>query len=250
MRDMPMAREPDAGMLLALWERALAAPAAARDDALVQAAFDAEAPPRTIGERNLRLMALHARWFGAELALLSHCPSCAGAVEFSGDCDAIALQKPPGGQCDAAAVHRLEVLGHVVDFRLPGPDDLAAATDAPGEDVFVQCLLDRCVLACRRDGAPLPVQQLPAAVLEALSERMEALDPAASVSFALQCPHCGTPWLAPLDVGALVWQQLRAAAERVLLEVDTLARAYGWSEPEVLCLNPARRAAYLQMALA
>ena len=87
-------------------------------------------------------------------------------------------------------------------------------------------------------------------VLDALSRHMEALDPGAGVSFALVCPQCGTCWDAQLDVGELVWQKLRAAAERLLLDVDALARAYGWTEPEVLRLSPVRRAAYLQMVIA
>mgnify|MGYP001788484044 CR=1 FL=1 len=40
------------------------------------------------------------------------------------------------------------------------------------------------------------------------------------------------------------------AAERVLLDVDALARCYGWTESEVLRLSPTRRAAYLQLAAA
>ena len=79
---------------------------------------------------------------------------------------------------------------------------------------------------------------------------MQALDPGAELSFALACPHCATPWTAALDLGELLWRKLRDAAERLLLDVDALARAYGWSEPEVLALSPLRRAAYLQMASA
>ena len=52
------------------------------------------------------------------------------------------------------------------------------------------------------------------------------------------------------DIGDMLWQKVRAAAERVLLDIDVLARAYGWTEREVLRLNPLRRAAYLQMVTA
>jgi hypothetical protein len=54
-------------------------------------------------------------------------------------------------------------------------------------------------------------------------------------------------WQAPLDVGEALWQKVRTAAEHLLLDIDTLARAYGWTEREVLRLSPLRRAAYLQM---
>jgi hypothetical protein len=32
------------------------------------------------------------------------------------------------------------------------------------------------------------------------------------------------------------------------MEVDALARAYGWREADILALSPARRAAYLELA--
>jgi hypothetical protein len=45
-----------------------------------------------------------------------------------------------------------------------------------------------------------------------------------------------------------VWTELRAHARRLLREVDVLARAYGWTEPDVLALDERRRAAYLELA--
>ncbi|HJW11511.1 MAG TPA: hypothetical protein VJ598_06985 [Albitalea sp.] len=229
----------DADALLALWERMLAQ---GRDAALLQALPDA---PRTLGERNAQLLGLHASWFGDELELLSHCPACGSAAQFSAGCAMLAARPPVQAP---APRHRLEALGHTIEFRLPEPADIAAAADASDDDAFAGELLARCVLGCTRDGAPLPPNELPAPVLEALSQRMESLDPTASVAFDLACPQCGTPWEARLDVGQLLSQKLQAAAERVLLDVDALARAYGWSEPEVLRLSPTRRAAYLQLA--
>lgn len=237
----------DADALLALWERTLGQVASARDDALLQALPDTAAP-RTLGERNARLLGLHAQWFGSELELLSHCPACGTVAQFSADCEALAAQGPAG---DAALPsHRLQVDGHAIEFRLPDPADVTAASAAPNDEAFAGELLASCLLACTRDGMPVSPKDLPAPVLAALSQRMEALDPAASVSFALECPQCSAHWDARLDAGQPLRQKLQAAAERVLLDVDGLARAYGWTEPEVLRLSPARRAAYLQLATA
>jgi hypothetical protein len=94
----------------------------------------------------------------------------------------------------------------------------------------------------------VPASALPPAVLDAISRRMEQLDPAASLSFAVACPQCGCEWDARLDLGELVWRKLQAAAERLLLDIDALARTYGWTEREVLSISPTRRAAYVQMA--
>lgn len=238
---MTLRAEMDADGLLALWERTLGPSGGVRDDLLLQG----EPPARTLGGRNTRLLALHTRWFGAELALLSHCPACAGVVEFAADGERLMAQMAAG---DDGAAHCVELLGHQVEFRLPGADDVAAAAAAEDDDTFAQAVLERCVLGCTHDGAPLAVKQLPAPLCEAISQQMEALDPAASLSFAVECPDCATQWDARLDLGQLVSQKLQAAAERLLLDVDALARAYGWTEAEVLALSPVRRAAYLQMA--
>ena len=238
----------DANALLVLWERTLGQDALARDDTLLQALPDATASPRTLGERNSRLLAIHAQLFGGELALLSHCPACGTAAQFSADCNALAARVPVPHA--TASSHRLDVNGHIIEFRLPDNADIAAVAGAPDDDEFANELLARCVIACSSDGVRGQANELPAPVLEALSQHMESLDPVASVSFELKCPQCVAHWDARLDVGQLVWQKLQAAAERVLLDVDALARVYGWTEPEVLRLSPTRRAAYLQLATA
>ena len=242
-----MRAEFNADTLLQLWESAIGQPPAARDSALLQAWSEGVAPARTLGARNASLMELHARLFGPEMALLSHCPACDGVAQFSGDCEALVAPMPP---MDPAPSHRLEQEEYLIEFRLPDGADVAASSQSQSDVEFAQHLLEQCVLACTREGANVPVRELPVPVLDALSRRMETLDPGESVSFALACPQCGTGWDAQLDVGELVWQKLRAAAERLLLDVDALARAYGWTEPEVLRLSPVRRAAYLQMVVA
>ncbi len=243
-----MTRRLDANTLLAQWERALGQVASARDDALLQGLSDTTTAPRTLGERNARLLTLHAQFFGSELDLLSHCPACATAAQFAADCTTLAAQTP---EIEAASSpHRLEAEGHSIEFRLPNSADITAASGVKDDDEFASDLLARCVLACTRDGMGVQPHELPSSVLDALSQRMDALDPCASVSFALECPECATHWDARLDVGQLLWIKLQAAAERILLDVDALARAYGWTEPEVLRLSATRRAAYLQLVAA
>jgi hypothetical protein len=237
----------DADSLLSLWERALAQPADGREDVLLRAMAQGAEPPRTLSQRNLRFVQIHARLFGRDVALISHCPACGAVAQFTGDCAALAGRLADESISDDASPHRLETHGHLVEFRLPDAADVKSAATEDAEDDFVFHMLDRCVLRCTRDGAAVSVRELPEPVLDALSEHMETLAPGASVSFAVTCPQCDVRWTAPLDMGQLVWQKVQAAAERLLFEIDTLARAYGWTELDVLRLSPLRRAAYLQM---
>ncbi len=238
----------DTNALLALWEAALGQPAQVRTEALLQAWPQSDGPASTLGERNASLIDLHSHLFGREIELLSHCPSCNAVAQFSADCNVLSAQLRPVRQ--EAPPYRLQTQGHEIEYRLPSSADLSHASTAKGDEDFTQCLLERCVLSCMHEGQSVATSQLPEPVLEALSQQMQALDPGASVSFTLDCPQCAARWHAPLDVGEMLWHKVRTAAERVLLDIDALARAYGWTEREVLRLSPTRRAAYLQMVAA
>lgn len=233
-----------AGELLLLWERAAGAVSLDRDDALLSAVR--EVPPASLGARNAALLELRSRLFGQAQRLRCNCPHCGVVSEFSVDCEALSRTLLPAAE--ARHPQRLELAGWRIEFRLPEAADLRAASSRSLDEYsFVQAMLQRCVSRCEHEGQARPPQELPAPVAQALSQRMEALEPGASVSFELSCPECRLPWAAAMDVGNVLWSELQTRAERLLLDVDALARAYGWSEEQVLALSPTRRAAYLQL---
>ena len=61
------------------------------------------------------------------------------------------------------------------------------------------------------------------------------------------CPSCSWHMDAALDPGVLLWDDVQASVRGMLGQVHALARAYGWTEHEVLSMSPRRRAAYLEM---
>ena len=103
-------------------------------------------------------------------------------------------------------------------------------------------LLERCCIA--HPGTAVPAL---AAMLGDVEARLEAADPIADLRLAVSCEACGHAWDATLDAGALLWDEVRRHAEGLLGQVAALARAYGWTERDVLALSPRRRAAYLGM---
>ena len=50
-----------------------------------------------------------------------------------------------------------------------------------------------------------------------------------------------------LDIGTFFWEEVAAAAERLLYDVFQLAPTYGWSESDILAMGAARREYYLKM---
>jgi len=124
-------------------------------------------------------------------------------------------------------------------LRAPSLRDLAAVAALQAEDA-ARRLLARCTLA----GA---VDTLDAATRAQAEAALETLDPQADLALALRCAACGQEDVATLDPAALLWDEIASRARALLQQVHQLASAYGWSEPQVLALPPARRAHYLAL---
>jgi hypothetical protein len=112
-------------------------------------------------------------------------------------------------------------------------------------------LARRCLLGARR-GEPRaePVElpdELPEQLMSELAARMIEHDPQAEVLLDLDCPACGHSWLVVFDIASFLWGEISALARRLLRDVHSLARAYGWSESDILSMSDARRQFYLEM---
>lgn len=92
----------------------------------------------------------------------------------------------------------------------------------------------------RRAGRLLPE------LLDAIEAQLDTLDRQAAATIGLDCPSCQTSWAAAIDITGFVWSEVDRFARRLLYDVHTLATAYGWREPDVLAISPARRSFYLQ----
>ncbi|HEX8262341.1 MAG TPA: hypothetical protein VF547_05650, partial [Allosphingosinicella sp.] len=114
--------------------------------------------------------------------------------------------------------------------------DMIAAEAAGGVEAARELLAERT--------AP----QAPAAARARVAEMLEALDPGADTTIEVPCPHCGREQELRLDPAAFVWEELAARAPRILRDVADLARAYHWSERDILAMPAARRAFYLAAA--
>lgn len=189
---------------------------------------------------------LHSALAGPTLDATASCPACGEAAEFGVEVGELVAQ---GNELVAAppAPAPLEVDGFVVLWRSPDSSDVDAASAAGSAREAERVLLERCV-ADARDPDGEAIDSLPAGVRAALARAMADADPLAEVLVTVACPQCGEEFVADVDVGRFVWAEVHARGQRVLHEVDVLARAYGWTEAEVLALSERRRAAYLALA--
>jgi hypothetical protein len=124
---------------------------------------------------------------------------------------------------------------------MPNSLDLRAASDCSDVTEARMLLLNRCLLDNRAEGLPEPL-------LTELADRLSRKDPFADVTLALQCVACGHSWRVIFDIATFLWNEIDALARRLMLEVLALARAFGWSESDILAMSAVRRQFYLEMA--
>lgn len=224
--------------LLALWERGAARHALDRS-ALLAAFARPDLAPETIaelplGELTSSLLRLREASFGARFRSHVDCERCGQRLELTLDVRSL-LQPVPNGEVSAG-----EIDVGALRVRAPSLLDLAAVANEPDTERAARRLLERCTI----EG---DASALSGAELHEVEDRLEDLDPNADLAFLVHCASCGHDSTAQLDAGVLLWDEIEAHARALLGEVHLLARAYGWSEGEILALSAARRAAYLAM---
>jgi len=236
---------PSTSDLLAAWERGLSRPAAERALALLSAGgAPADVATLPVGSRDERLLDLRSWAFGSELTGATDCPACGAELEFPFSLDAVRVPAPEA----RASGGEFACHGEAVRFRLPDSTDLCLGAAAGTVAGARRVLLERCVLAAERGGVAVEPDALSAQTLERLDQELAALDPQADVQLAVVCPECDHRWAALFDIGNFLWSEVDQWSRRVLVDIATLATAFGWSESEILGLGPVRRDAYLELA--
>ncbi|WP_051820516.1 hypothetical protein [Streptomyces flavochromogenes] len=232
----------DPELLLRAWEQASSAPVAARSAVFVHLAglspdLDS-ALDLDVGACATLAAHAHAVAFGREVTGVVACQSCGELMDAQ-------VSLPPAEDLTVAPAAR-EQDAVVGDFtvRPLTTRHLIAATADPDKARTV--LLSCCVR--RSDGTPFDPSCLTAEEETLLDVAAERLTGQALLMLRMQCPQCDRPVPAALDPGAVLWDQIDMAALRLMEDVAVLARAFGWSEADVLALPTSRRNAYLERA--
>lgn len=240
--------------MLSVWEQGLNHPPLYRALLLLMSTHPELEPNEiaewSIGRRDQHLLQLRKQLFGDSLKNSCLCPQCSERIEWQNSVNDILIDKQVN---DAEYV--LDVDTYKIRFRLPNSLDIAAVINIEDKDKAQTDLLKRCVLGVTNKGKEMfrttlpnkPTSQLPNKVVEALSRRVEFLDPLAEIVIDLTCPACAHRWDALFDISRFLWSELNTWAESTIQMIHVLASAYGWSEQEILTLSPVRRQLYLGM---
>lgn len=235
--------------LVDVWEIGAACGPGARAQLLLERILPEQSPDELrampLGTRDALLLQLRKRLFGPHLESLLRCADCGETFEIHLDVDQLLPTSPVTGnepiewRENALSVRfRRLTAGDLIDIERY--DDAAAARER---------LLELCLLDAQRDGESIAPAELSKQELSAPAERVAEADPNAELHLNGACPSCGSHWRSLLDVSAYLWTEVERHVARLLTEVHTLARAYGWSEQSILAMSHRRRQTYLSLLL-
>lgn len=190
-----------------------------------------------LGQRSSLLLEAHGRDVESTLDGVCDCPECGSLVSVTVAIFELLQQ----AEC-ARHETDVDVDGQKFRCRPPNSDDLLAIAKLQTARDARDALLTRCVKPLS-DG--VTIGDCGETAIAKLEQHIADCDPLAEIVLDTTCPDCNTEWQVDLDVVEFVWNALDEQAQQLLLTIDVLARAYGWSEPEILALSPARRAWYL-----
>lgn len=221
----------------------------------------AELAALPLGFRDALLLELHDATFGPRMNSIAVCPRCGEQAEFSLSLADLPPRPSVQDMTGTPELFTLDSHGLSVEYRLPDSTDLDAIAAATDPEAAAAMLARRCVLSASAQGSAdgaaahgtrvlppgRPGEDLSPSLLDDLGAEMARRQPWADIELELDCPGCGTVWRPAMDVAAFVWAEIESEARRLLLEVDVLARRYGWSERDILDMSPIRRYQYLEL---
>jgi hypothetical protein len=233
--------------MLQIWESRLQFPVMERSLHLLSVLYDTDVETigkLSIGERDARLLTFREWIFGPKLMNVSQCPQCSTRIEWETDIRDIRLQASEEGQANKVLL--LEEDGYKVAFRLPNSLDILACLNSPAKAGDPSVLISRCILEIQSD-QPEKQDVLPMHVMAKLEEQMAEADPQADITMVLNCPECNHRWHSSFDILHYLWMEIDNWAKKMLREVAVLARAFGWSETDILNMGHHRRKMYLDL---
>lgn len=191
----------------------------------------------SIEQRDARLFRLREWMFGKQLNNTAHCPNCTEQVEWEMSITDFPI--PAWKEEEMPSPFNLQFADYSIRFRSPNSEDLMQA-DA-------QKILANCMLEIKKEREDITFSDLPDEVIDALNQEMEKTNPLSNITMLLNCPACNHQWQVVFDILGYLWTEIDHWAKRTLQEVYLLARAFSWSEQDILSMSNRKRQIYLSM---
>jgi hypothetical protein len=201
---------------------------------------------QSLQEITIQLLALRSLSFGPQLEGYLACPSCNTRLEFTLPIDPVVERL----RRSASLAKVYSTIGeNSLTMRLATASDLLSISGITDLSEARKELLARCLNEMQNTTLNLDtLSALENPEFHQLAvETFDRLQADAEISIELICPECGTSRSVDLDIGRLLWTEVRSAAMRLMRDVHDLASAYGWQEFAILAMSDTRRRTYLEM---
>lgn len=200
----------------------------------------------TIGDRERLLLSLAAALLGRHVDLVTRCHGCRETLEVPVDLAELVTSAP--GDDLAAARITSDAGIWTARLRPPTGTDLAAAL-AAAPDASSRALICACIVTIEGpDGSAATADDLPQDCEKAVAAALAELDPLADCTVTMACPGCSADITASID--GLTLLRTALGGDDLYAHVYRMARAYHWSEADILSLPVSRRRRYLAIAAA
>jgi hypothetical protein len=195
-----------------------------------------------VSERDRRLLQVRERLCGPSFESTAECPHCGERIELAFDAEFLR------NSYRTEPAHRVEVEfdGWKVRARFPTTADLLQVQRL-GPEQAAAALMQLCVEHVQQTDEDKSAAELPYPVAVAVEQALAAADPMGDPQIDADCPACNRAFNVSFDIARYLWQEVDERVWRLQFETHTLARAYGWSETEILSMSEPRRQRYLDL---
>jgi hypothetical protein len=193
----------------------------------------------TVGDRVALTLQLRKACFGPILNSVLECPAC--KEQLSLDIPINSLLQP--AKQNPQATYQLELDGFSLTVRPLTGIDLEDVAACPGKDNLSEQLLRSCIVTSK----PVLPKVLSREFRDALSGKLNEIDPQADIVLNVNCPACNSSFQAPLDIEAYFFQEIESRQSQLEREVHWIAFHYHWGEKDILSLPINKRKRYVEL---
>jgi len=210
----------------------------------------------TIGDRARLLLSLRRQMFGNAMPCIVRCPACNERMDLELTADDLLLKRDAPPQLCYEDVVEVDGERLRVTFHLPtgGEVEKAVRSARENEETAAKLLargcIDKVTKNSHSDSWKIEPPEWPEALYPEVSARIEELDPEAEIKLRLTCPACSREFEDFIDAGEYLFQELAACQRSTYQEIHQLAKAYHWSEADLLKMGSRKRRLYLELLAA
>ncbi len=236
--------------IMAIWEKGRALGPIAKPLTILQHAFPnlsyEDLGKLSIGQRDAGLLQIRKNLFGNNIFAVAQCESCKTNVEIPLDVDVLLVSAFDIEKDHSAKV---EFADYFIHFQFPNSNHLALIAKCSSIEEARLVLLDHSIEKIEYQDRVISLDELPNSIVEKFIKHLSEEDPQAEIKLNYQCANCNVKAQSTFDISNFLWEEIESKAKDIFWEVHTLARAYGWTEKDVLDLSSIRRQHYVEMVI-